>query len=183
MVLMREPNFLVLDEPTNDLDIMTLAVLEDYLANFKGCVMAVSHDRYFLDRVADHLFVFEGDGKVRDFPGDYSNYRHCVAEEEKTRKAEAAKSAKADGPKGSEADRGKPRTGQKPKLTFKEKRELEELEVRIPELEKEKKELETSMNSGNLDHEALREAAERFEAVSESLDEAELRYLELLEKA
>ena len=85
-VLMKMPNFLILDEPTNDLDIMTLTILEDYLVNFKGCVIIVSHDRFFLDRIADHLFVFKGDGEVKDFPGDYSTYRHCVAQEEAERR-------------------------------------------------------------------------------------------------
>ncbi len=125
-VLMRNPNFLILDEPTNDLDIMTLAVLEDYLVNFKGCVIVVSHDRFFLDRIVDHLFVFKGDGEVRDFPGDYSTYRHCVAEEEKERRA-------AEKPKEKVKASWRP-AEEKRKLTFKEKREMESLEKEIEEL-------------------------------------------------
>ena len=183
-VLMRSPNFLVLDEPTNDLDIMTLAVLEDYLASFKGCVIVVSHDRFFLDRIVDHLFVFRGDGDVRDFPGDYSTYRHCVAVEEKERreleakrKAEAA--AKAGGTPAS-GNTWRKRDGQR-KLTFKERREMEEIERRIEALTAEKGELESSLSSGTLDADAITAAAKRLSEVGEELDAAEMRYLELLE--
>lgn len=177
-VLMREPNFLVLDEPTNDLDIMTLAVLEDYLANFRGCVIVVSHDRYFLDRVADHLFVFEGDGQVRDFPGDYSTYRHCVISERESaaREADAAK-ASVDGTE----RRQKQRTESKRRLSFKERRELELLQKRIPELEAEKAKIENDLNSGQLGHEELAECGRRFEELTAELDAAELRALELME--
>lgn len=178
-VLMRQPNFLVLDEPTNDLDIMTLAVLEDYLANFKGCVIVVSHDRFFLDRIVDHLFVFEGDGIVRDFPGDYSTYRHCVAEEtkEKARLAEAAASAdKKDGERNWRRDN--PR-----KLSFKEKKEMEELEKRIPQLEAETTELENSLSSGTLAVDDIEKAAKRLAEVKDELDMAEMRMLELMEIA
>ena len=183
-VLMRNPNFLVLDEPTNDLDIMTLAVLEDYLASFKGCVIVVSHDRFFLDRIVDHLFVFRGDGDVRDFPGDYSTYRHCVAVEEKERreleakrKAEAA--AKAGGTPAS-GNTWRKRDGQR-KLTFKERREMEETERRIETLTAEKTELESSLSSGTLDADAITAAAKRLAEVGEELDAAEMRYLELLD--
>lgn len=183
-VLMRSPNFLVLDEPTNDLDIMTLAVLEDYLASFKGCVIVVSHDRFFLDRIVDHLFVFRGAGDVRDFPGDYSTYRHCVAVEEKERreleakrKAEAA--AKAGGTLAS-GNTWRKRDGQR-KLTFKERREMEETERRIEALTAEKGELESSLSSGTLDADAITAAAKRLSEVGEELDAAEMRYLELLE--
>ena len=121
---MRSPNFLILDEPTNDLDIVTLTVLEDYLVNFKGCVIVISHDRFFLDRIVDHLFVFKGDGIVRDFPGDYSTYRHCVREEEKERRqAEAA--AAAPTAKEKTAIPLKPKTERAPRLSFKEKKEKE----------------------------------------------------------
>lgn len=176
-VLMREPNFLVLDEPTNDLDIMTLAVLEDYLANFKGCVIVVSHDRYFLDRVADHLFVFEGDGKVRDFPGDYSTYRHCVAQERAARRCEesvADASNKAQ-------KQSRPRTEQKRRMTFKERREYEQLQVRLEELSKERGELETALNSGTLGHEQLAAAGLRIQQIIDETDTSELRLLELME--
>ena len=176
-VLMRSPNFLILDEPTNDLDIVTLSVLEDYLVNFHGCVIVVSHDRFFLDRIVDHLFVFKGDGVVRDFPGDYSTYRHCVLAEEaelKRAKSEAA-------PKPSAAT-AKPRSQSKPKLTFKERREREELEKRLPELEAEKSRLEAEMSSGAMEHTALAEAADRVQSLIDEIDEAEMRLLELMEK-
>lgn len=182
-VLMREPNFLVLDEPTNDLDIMTLAVLEDYLANFKGCVIVVSHDRYFLDRVVDHLFVFEGDGKVRDFPGDYSTYRHCVAQERAGKRAEAAgkgnNGEQTASAKDSRQDR--PRTEQKRKMSFKERREYEQLQARLEELSKEREELEASMNSGTLPHGRLAEAGRRIQELIVEIDTSELRLLELME--
>lgn len=182
-VLMREPNFLVLDEPTNDLDIMTLAVLEDYLANFKGCVIVVSHDRYFLDRVADHLFVFEGDGKVRDFPGDYSTYRHCVAQERAAKRVETT--AKSNGGKSGDNARDsrqeRPRTEQKRKMSFKERREYEQLQVRLEELTKERAELEASMNSGILPHDRLAEAGLRIQKLIDEIDTSELRLLELME--
>lgn len=172
-VLMRNPNFLILDEPTNDLDIMTLAVLEDYLVNFKGCVIVVSHDRFFLDRIVDHLFVFKGDGEVRDFPGDYSTYRHCVAEEEKERRA-------AEKPKEKVKASWRP-AEEKRKLTFKEKREMESLEKEIEELTAERATLETSLSTGGLDSVGIIAAGERLAAVVERLDEAELRLLELMD--
>lgn len=172
-VLMRNPNFLILDEPTNDLDIMTLAVLEDYLVNFKGCVIVVSHDRFFLDRIVDHLFVFKGDGEVRDFPGDYSTYRHCVAEEEKERRA-------AEKPKEKVKASWRP-AEEKRKLTFKEKREMESLEKEIEELAAERATLETSLSTGGLDSAGIITAGERLAAVVERLDEAELRLLELMD--
>ncbi len=172
-VLMRNPNFLILDEPTNDLDIMTLAVLEDYLVNFKGCVIVVSHDRFFLDRIVDHLFVFKGDGEVRDFPGDYSTYRHCVAEEEKERRA-------AEKPKEKVKASWRP-AEEKRKLTFKEKREMESLEKEIEELTAERTSLETSLSTGELDNAGIISAGERLAAVVERLDEAELRLLELMD--
>ena len=176
-VLMRSPNFLILDEPTNDLDIVTLSVLEDYLVNFHGCVIVVSHDRFFLDRIVDHLFVFKGDGIVRDFPGDYSTYRHCVLAEEAEQKRAKSESA----PKAS-ATTAKPRPQSKPKLTFKERREREELEKRLPELEAEKSQLEAEMSSGAMEHTALAEAADRVQSLIDEIDEAEMRLLELMEK-
>jgi ATP-binding cassette subfamily F protein uup len=180
---MKSPNFLVLDEPTNDLDIMTLAVLEDYLVNFKGCVIVVSHDRFFLDRIVDHLFVFKGDGEVRDFPGDYSTYRHCVAMEEKERKAAAASEA-AKAPAAQAADTTSNtwrKKEDKRKLSFKEKREMEELEKKIEELTAERTKLESDLSSGTLDNDAIVAAGNRIGEVISQLDEAELRYLELLE--
>ncbi|MDE5791239.1 MAG: ATP-binding cassette domain-containing protein [Muribaculaceae bacterium] len=190
-VLMRNPNFLILDEPTNDLDIMTLAVLEDYLVNFKGCVIVVSHDRFFLDRIVDHLFVFKGDGEVRDFPGDYSTYRHCVAEEEKERKElerkereERERREKSNGTASANNSTGASRRQNPPKvkLTFKEKREKEELEKTLPELEKEKSELEIRMSSGEMSPQEIVEAGEKMAALIDKIDEGEMRLLELMEK-
>ena len=179
-VLMKSPNFLILDEPTNDLDILTLTVLEDYLVNFKGCVIVVSHDRFFLDRIVDHLFVFKGNGVVKDFPGDYSTYRHCVQEEAKELKAlEAAKTATDAA---STQQSVKPREQKKQKLSFKEKRELEELTKRVEELEKEKTELEERMSSGTMDHNEIGDAGKRMETIISEIDESEFRILELMEK-
>ena len=177
-VLMRQPNFLILDEPTNDLDIMTLTILEDYLASFKGCVIVVSHDRFFLDRIADHLFIFKGDGEVKDFPGDYSTWRHCVEEErrEERRLAEAERQKTAPEPK------RPPRSDRPAKLSFKEKREMEALEAKLTELTEEREKIETDMNSGSLDHTALAKAGARIQAIIAETDEAEMRLLELMEK-
>lgn len=182
-VLMRQPNFLVLDEPTNDLDIMTLTVLEDYLANFKGCVIVVSHDRFFLDRIVDHIFVFHGDGDVQDFPGDYSTYRHCVAQRDKERKAMESAEAKQTALSCNETT-GKNTWRQKEekrKLSFKEKREMQELEMKIETLTQERKRLETDLSSGTLQPDRIAEAAKQLSELTTRLDEAELRYLELLE--
>lgn len=176
-VLMQEPNFLVLDEPTNDLDIMTLAVLEDYLANFKGCVIVVSHDRYFLDRVAQHLFVFKGDGEIKDFPGDYSTYRHCVAQERAAKRSEATG---ADPAKKAQKQ-NRPRTEQKRKMSFKERREYEQLQTRLEQLATERAELEASMNSGTLTHEELSAAGVRIQQIIDETDTSEFRLLELME--
>lgn len=183
-VLMRQPNFLILDEPTNDLDIMTLSVLEDYLARFKGCVIVVSHDRFFLDRIVDHLFVMKGDGEVRDFPGDYSTYRHCVRQEEKEKRAAADEekrlaAAKTGTPVETNA---KPRTERKPSLSFKEKREKEALEQELESLYAEKSKLETVMSGGTMSVDEITIAAARMQEILDRLDEAEMRMLELMEK-
>ena len=175
-VLMRNPNFLILDEPTNDLDIVTLSVLEDYLSKFKGCVIVVSHDRFFLDRIVDHLFVFKGNGVVKDFPGDYSTYRHCLDMESKMAKSEAkAETAKTQ-------EQRKPKRDNSNKLSFKEKRELEELEKRLPELEMEKNELEGKMSTGELATEELLKASQRVSELIDEIDMVEMRLLELMEK-
>lgn len=175
-VLMRNPNFLILDEPTNDLDIVTLSVLEDYLSKFKGCVIVVSHDRFFLDRIVDHLFVFKGNGVVKDFPGDYSTYRHCLDMESKMAKTEAkAESAKA-------SEQRKPKRDNSNKLSYKEKRELEELEKRLPELETEKNELEGKMSSGEMSTDELLKASQRVSELIDEIDMVEMRMLELMEK-
>lgn len=183
-VLMRQPNFLILDEPTNDLDIMTLSVLEDYLARFKGCVIVVSHDRFFLDRIVDHLFVMKGDGEVRDFPGDYSTYRHCVRQKEKEKRAAADEekrlaAAKSGAPVETNA---KPRGERKPSLSFKEKREKEALEQELESLYAEKAKLETVMSGGTMSVEEITSAAARMQEILDRLDEAEMRMLELMEK-
>lgn len=177
-VLMRSPNFLILDEPTNDLDIMTLTILEDYLVNFKGCVIVISHDRFFLDRIVDHLFVFKGNGVVKDFPGDYSTYRHCLRQEEKERReTEAA----AQSPSQVTGPSGKVRTEKKPKLSFKEKKEMEELEKALPLLEEEKAELEAHMSSGEMSPDEIVAAGARMQDLIDEIDIKELRLLELLE--
>ena len=178
-VLMRSPNFLILDEPTNDLDIVTLTILEDYLVNFSGCVIVISHDRFFLDRIVDHLFVFKGKGEVQDFPGDYSTYRHCLQEEEKERsRQEASASAPASSDKATPA---KPKTEKKPRLSFKERKEMEELERRLPILEDEKSRLEQEMSSGTMTNDALVAAGARMAELVDEIDLAELRLLELME--
>lgn len=171
-VLMRSPNFLILDEPTNDLDIVTLGILEDYLRDFAGCVIVVSHDRFFLDSIVDHLFVLEGDGAVKDFPGTYTEYRQWRAEREKSERAAEAVAA----PKPA-----KPRAERPAKLTFAERREYEELSAKIDTLSAEKKELEALFASG-AEAEAIAEGSARYAAVCDELDEIELRWLELDEK-
>ncbi len=183
-VLMRQPNFLILDEPTNDLDIMTLGVLQNYLADFKGCVIVVSHDRFFLDRIVDHIFVMKGDGEVRDFPGDYSTYRHCVRQEERELKAAAEEAKKVAESKGigDATAPAKQKTERKPKLSFKEKREMEALELELESLNKEKAELESEMSSGNMTVDEITQAGSRIQEVIERIDEAEMRLLELMEK-
>ncbi|WP_304217780.1 ABC-F family ATP-binding cassette domain-containing protein [Phocaeicola plebeius] len=171
-VLMRNPNFLVLDEPTNDLDIVTLQVLEEYLQNFKGCVIVVSHDRYFMDKVVDHLLVFKGQGDIRDFPGNYSDYRDwklAKAEHEK----EAAK------PKEEKTQRV--RLNDKRRMTFKERKEFEQLEKEIAALEEEKKQTEEALCSGTLSVDELTEKSKRLPLLNDELDEKTMRWLELSE--
>lgn len=171
-VLMRNPNFLVLDEPTNDLDIVTLQVLEEYLQNFKGCVIVVSHDRYFMDKVVDHLLVFKGQGDIRDFPGNYSNYR-----EWKLAKAEHDKEAA----KPKEEKTQKVRMNDKRKLTYKEKQEFEQLEKDIAGLEAEKKGIEEALCSGTLSVEELTEKSKRLPELENELDEKTMRWLDEIE--
>ena len=172
-VLMRSPNFLILDEPTNDLDIPTLNVLEEYLINFQGCLIVVSHDRYFMDRVVDHLFVFHGNGKVQDFPGNYTQYRLEAKGDEAIRQE-----AKGDR---QEAKGTKNKTEQKRRLSFKEKRELEELEKQLPLLEAEKAQLEALLSGGATNPDDIAQASARYKEVQDTLDEAEMRWLELSE--
>lgn len=173
-VLMRKPNFLILDEPTNDLDIMTLAVLEEYLSSFDGCVVVVSHDRFFMDQVVDHLFVFRGNGVVKDFPGSYSHYREWLTAIEKEEKKELSQSVKKEKPS---VKVDKPKT----KLSFKEKREFEELEKDIASLEEEKRALEQEVSSGTLSSDDLIEKSNRIGEIINLLEEKELRWLELSE--
>ena len=174
-VLMRSPNFLILDEPTNDLDIPTLNVLEQYLKNFRGCLIVISHDRYFMDKVVDHLFVFHGEGKVQDFPGNYTQYRL---------EAKGASASLEDARKASYSLEGKGtkvKTEQKRRLSFKEKKELEELEVRMPQLEEEKAQLEALLSGGSSSADEIAQASKRYQEVQKELDEAEMRWLELSE--
>lgn len=176
MVLMSKPNFLILDEPTNDLDIQTLEILEDYLSKFSGCLIVISHDRFFMDRCVDHTFVFMGDGVIKDFPGNYSEYRAWKEAHEKEEAIVQKQKA--------ESKPAKPRSNNRDnsqKLTFKEKREFEELTESIDRLTKEKEELFNLFNSGEqIDDVATK--ASRFEEVKDLLDEMELRWLELSEK-
>ncbi len=176
-ILMQNPNFLILDEPTNDLDIMTLNVLEDYLSLFDGCVIIVSHDRYFMDKIVDHLFVFEGDGKIKDFPGNYTIYRNSVEEKEEKEKEKNKAIASVSKPVAE-----KPKK-QSQKLTFNEKREFEQLEIDIAALEIEKSNLEEELSSGELSPDELLKKSHRFSELSDELDEKEMRWLELSEKA
>lgn len=172
-VLMRNPNFLILDEPTNDLDIFTLSVLEEYLQNFQGTVMIVSHDRYFMDKVSEHLFVFEGNGAIRDFPGNYSEYQMTVKVREKEKEKETVAVKK-------ESVKPEKSVGDKPKkLSFKEKRELEELEADIAKLETQKSDIEMQLSSGTLSTQQLMELSALHGTVVAQLEEKEMRWLEL----
>ena len=174
-VLMKNPNFLVLDEPTNDLDIVTLQILEEYLQDFPGCVIVVSHDRYFMDKVVDHLLVFKGMGDIKDFPGNYTQYREWEKlqpdepKEAKEQKAEKATKQPANNPQ------------QKRKLTFKEKRELEQLEKDIEALEVEKKQIEEALCGGTTSVEEITTMSKRLPVLNDELDEKSMRWLELSE--
>ena len=179
-ILMRNPNFLILDEPTNDLDILTLNILEEYLESFKGCLLIVSHDRYFLDKTVDHLFVFREGGAVKDFVGQYSEYREYVKEQE----AEEAQQAKLSAEKAAKNVPAPTQTTQRQhrrKLSFKEQRELEQIEIELPKFEAEKSKLEAELSSGELSHERLMETSARISAIIESIEEKEMRWLELSE--
>ncbi len=171
-VLMKNPNFLVLDEPTNDLDIVTLQVLEEYLQSFKGCVIVVSHDRYFMDKVVDHLLVFKGQGDIRDFPGNYSDYRDWKLAKAEHDKEEA---------KPKEEKTQRVRLNDKRRMTFKEKKEFEQLEKDIDALEAEKTQIEEALCSGTLSVDELTEKSKRLPALNDELDEKTMRWLELSE--
>ncbi len=176
-VLMRNPNFLILDEPTNDLDIVTLQVLEEYLRDFKGCLIVVSHDRYFMDKVVDHLLVFNGGGDIRDFPGNYTRYREWK-EQKEARQREAERVAH---PKPTDERPARRRDNDKRRLTYKERMELEQLERDIAELEAEKAHIEEALCSGTLSVDQLTELSKRFPIVNDTIDEKTLRWMELSE--
>lgn len=176
-VLIKNPNFLVLDEPTNDLDIMTLNILEEYLQSFKGCVIVVSHDRYFMDKVVDHLLAFSGNAKIKDFPGNYTQYREWKEVQELIAK-EAESTAKAKDEKPKQETK---KTEEKKKLSYKEKREFEELDALIPKLETEKTQLETDMSSGTLSNDELLAKSARISELIDEIDEKTLRWMELSE--
>ncbi len=171
-ILMRNPNFLILDEPTNDLDIMTLAVLEDYLLKFTGTVLFVSHDRFFIDAAADMLFVFEGNGKIKKFPGNYSDYSHYVSEKKKKSEIETSVVIKKE----------KVKKKNSQKLTYKEKKEFEELEKELEILNSEKDEIETYLQSGNYAADELNEKSQKLPELTAIIDKKEMRWLELSEK-
>lgn len=178
-VLMKNPNFLVLDEPTNDLDIQTLQILEEYLQDFPSCVIVVSHDRYFMDKVVDHLLVFKGEGEIQDFPGNYTQYREFLkmkTKEEEQKNIQPKKKTAAEPKKDYH-------NNTKRKMTFKEKREYEQLSDRISQLEEEQKQLETALCSGRLTVEELTEKSKQLPLLKEELDGLELRWLELSELA
>ena len=171
-VLMKNPNLLILDEPTNDLDIQTLSVLEDYLASFEGCVLIVTHDRFFMDRVADHIWAFEGDGEISVLNGNYYDYRQKLKEQKREQKKEAT------------VVRGKPEeaaSNKKRKLSFKEKQEYEKLESEILLLEEEKTMLEQQLGESDLTHEKLMEVSNRFQHVIHEIDAKTVRWMELAE--
>ncbi|MBF1621327.1 ABC-F family ATP-binding cassette domain-containing protein [Prevotella sp.] len=177
-VLMKNPNFLVLDEPTNDLDIQTLQILEEYLQDFPGCVIVVSHDRYFMDKVVDHLLVFKGEGEIQDFPGNYTQFRDF--QKMKSKEEEQQKPTKNSSPTANEQKKDY-RNNTKRKMSFKEKREYEQLSDKIAQLEEEKQQLEEELCSGNLSVDELTEKSKRLPILKDELDELELRWLELAE--
>jgi ATP-binding cassette subfamily F protein uup len=173
-LLFRNPNFLILDEPTNDLDLPTLGVLEDFLSEFPGCLIIVSHDRYFMDRLVDHLFVFEGDGIIKDFPGNYSQYRMWKKEQEMNLENELIS-------KNKEQSLPNKTTNKKRQPSYKEKKEFEVLEKEIADLTKEKITITEKLNNGNIPFPELQQLSERIVEVTRTLDEKEMRWLQLSE--
>lgn len=174
LTLMQQPNFLIFDEPTNDLDILTLSILEDYLVNFEGCVIVVSHDRFFLDRIANHIFVLKGDGEIEDFPGSYTLYRE-IERQRQSEKRENGKSLQI-----THTPAPRPQRERKG-LTFKQKKEKEKLELELPNLETEKSELEQQMSSGTMTGTEIIEAGRRMQQIQDEIDFKEMRLLELME--
>ena len=177
-VLMRNPNFLVLDEPTNDLDIKTLQILEDYLQNFPGCVIVVSHDRYFMDKIVDHLLIFHGNGEIQDFPGNYTQYREWKKLQPKEKENPTPSPSQMEGRQNSKASY---RNDTRRRLSYKEKQEFQQLEHDIEELTREKAAAEEALSSGTLSVEEITKLSERFQVVTQLLDEKEMRWLELAE--
>ncbi|HXB31142.1 MAG TPA: ATP-binding cassette domain-containing protein, partial [Puia sp.] len=175
-ILFRNPNFLILDEPTNDLDLPTLAVLENFLLDFQGCLVMVSHDRYFMDRMVEHLFVFEGNGLIRDFPGNYGLYQQWLKTRDEVEGSEI-KSVQQSIEKDSVA--AKPA---KAKLSYKEKQELDLLEKEISELNKEKDQITEKLHNASINFDTIQQLSRRFTIISESIESKELRWLELSEK-
>jgi ATP-binding cassette subfamily F protein uup len=178
-ILMQQPNLLILDEPTNDLDIVTLNILEEYLKEFSGSLIIVSHDRHFLDKLVDHLFIFCGNGVVKDFVGTYSEYREYIKEyeaEQKAKERAAEKAVKASKPAAETQD---PAPAKKRKLSYKEQKELEQIEKDLEALAEEKAQLEEALSSGTMAFDKLQEASQRIGQIIEETDEKELRWLEL----
>ena len=180
-VLMQNPNFLVLDEPTNDLDIVTLQILEEYLQDFPGCVIVVSHDRYFMDKVVDHLLVFKGDGEVKDFPGNYTQYRDYSRSEEQEVRVEKTVQAKKKPQQDIPLTSDHSSLTSKRKLSYKEKREMEQLEKDIAALEAEKKEIEEALCGGITSVDEITAMSKRLPVLNDELDEKSMRWLELSE--
>ena len=174
-ILMHKPNFLILDEPTNDLDIVTLEVLEEYITKFNGCIIIISHDRFFMDRTVDHIFVFEGNGVIKDFPGNYSDYRYWKAEHDKQIAEQQRTDSKRNEPAARQQNRNENR------MTFKERKEFESLTAELEELNSEKANLEELFNSGAV-IEDMATKAKRYNDLKEIIDEKEFRWLELSEK-
>jgi ATP-binding cassette subfamily F protein uup len=180
-VLMRNPNFLILDEPTNDLDIVTLQILEEYLANFRGCIIIVSHDRYFMDKVVDHILVFKGQGDIQDFPGNYTQYRSYEANKSQEPN-EAYKANEANKPNNSSPFKGDKRGSIRPrKLSFKEKQLMAQLEADIERLEAEKKDIEAKLSGGTIEVSKIVELSKRLPLLNQELDEKSMQWLELSE--
>jgi ATP-binding cassette subfamily F protein uup len=185
-ILFRNPNFLILDEPTNDLDLPTLSVLEEFLSDYNGCILLVSHDRYFMDRLVDHLFVFEGEGAVRDFPGNYSQYRVELRERERSgsKKAPQVSTIEQDATSSQQPTAAieQPSTNRQ-KLSYKEQRELEQINKDLPALEAEKAALTADLSTGTLPYDILQQKSDRIQQITSLLEEKEMRWLELSERA
>jgi ATP-binding cassette subfamily F protein uup len=178
-VLFRNPNFLILDEPTNDLDLPTLSVLENFLSDYRGCILIVSHDRYFMDRLVDHLFVFEGNGEVRDFPGNYSNYR--IEERAKEKNKDEPKKAAVTETPAAAPKAAAPPTPEKKKFSFKDKREYDLLEKEIAAFEAERATITEKMMDPNLNYDQIQQISNRLTHITQLLEEKEMRWLELSE--